>query len=224
MLQIVLPQFSITQINLVMKFISSSVKLPLFSRSLTSGVVFSKAKLEHPPLHISSIISRHCSSQSQLTVLQTVNSKAASYSCDNLIRNVTVPSIPNMSSALVKYARLRPRDLDLFVSVLVSTFESGDPVPAEDLVDSLVPKLKLHAQSLELVHTMDLCQDDLSALLHLLMKVNLRPSSLIYAVKIIFFNFLIIQFYIFQLSMKMFNKKMSYFKSSNKPPTQDCRI
>ena len=72
----------------------------------------------------------------------------------------------------MKYAQLRPRDISLFVEVLVATFEVGEPVPVEDLVGSLLPRMKLHAQSLELVHTMDLCQDDLAALFLLLMKVS----------------------------------------------------
>ena len=143
-----------------------------FFRSITSGVVFRRAKQEHPPLHISSIISRHCSSQAQLKLLQNITAKANSYCCDNIIRNVTVPSVPDLSAALMKYAQLRPRDINLFVNVLVCMFEAGEAVPVEDLIGCLLPKMKVHAQSLELVHTLDLCQDDLAALLHLLMKVN----------------------------------------------------
>ena len=80
--------------------------------------------------------------------------------------------MPDLSAALMKYAQLRPRDINLFVNVLVCMFEAGEAVPVEDLIGCLLPKMKVHAQSLELVHTLDLCQDDLAALLHLLMKVN----------------------------------------------------
>ena len=85
---------------------------------------------------------------------------------------MTVPTVPDLSGALMKYAQMRPRDLNLFVNVLVCMFDAGEAVPVENLVGSLLPKMKLHAQSLELVHTLDLCQDDLAALLHLLMKVT----------------------------------------------------
>ncbi|KAL5269077.1 hypothetical protein ACHWQZ_G002792 [Mnemiopsis leidyi] len=149
---------------------ATSVAEMSFYRSITSGVVFQRAKQEHPPLHISSIISRHCSSQAQLKLLQNITTKANSYCCDNIIRNVTVPTVPDLSGALMKYAQMRPRDLNLFVNVLVCMFDAGEAVPVENLVGSLLPKMKLHAQSLELVHTLDLCQDDLAALLHLLMK------------------------------------------------------
>ena len=70
--------------------------------------------------------------------------------------------------------KVRPRELGTLTAVLVERYDVGEAVPVEDVVHAILPKLKLHAQSLDVTHVVDLCQDDVAALLHLLMKVRPR--------------------------------------------------
>lgn len=58
--------------------------------------------------------------------------------------------------------------------------ESGEPIPVEDVVGSMMPKMRLHPHSLHVTHTLDICQDDVAALLHLLMKVGLELGECVF--------------------------------------------
>ena len=111
-------------------------------------------------------------------MLTTLTSKTGSYCTNNLVRNVTVPSKIDLYSAVMNYIRLRPLELATLQMALSALFMLGTPLVVEEVVRSLVPKLKQHPQSLDLVHSVDLCQDDLAALLHLIMKVSCTLAAL----------------------------------------------
>eukprot|EP00116_Pleurobrachia_bachei_P001273 sb/3461535/ len=138
----------------------------MLRRLLRAGCVFNTHRASSPALSTCSIISRHCSSTAQQSLITPLLSSNRSFVLSNLLRNVKTPPLVDLESILPSYCSIRPLEL----ATIVAGLRAGGMAAMGAVVMAVCGGLKAHAHSLDLVHANDLCRDDVTSLLVLLVE------------------------------------------------------